>query len=80
MDENEVMTTEELTEDMPPAPDFDPDEWDRKRKEEEEAKLAPYKTAAAQRQESADIIVEHDELLADILFEMTMNEFGPDDE
>lgn len=59
MDENEVMTTEE---------------WERKRKEEEEAKIAPYKAASDQRKESAEIIAEHDELLADMLFEMTMNE------
>ena len=59
MDENEVMTTEE---------------WERKRKEEEEAKIAPYKPASDQRKESAEIIAEHDELLADMLFEMTMNE------
>lgn len=59
MDENKVMTTEE---------------WERKRKEEEEAKIAPYKAASDQRKENAEIIAEHDELLADILFEMTMNE------
>ena len=59
MDENEVMTTEE---------------WERKWKEEEEAKIAPYKAASDQRKESAEIIAEHDELLADMLFEMTMNE------
>ena len=74
MDENEVMTTEELAEDMPPTPDYDPEEWERKRKEEWEAKLAPYKVASGQRKESAEIIAEHDELLADMLFEMTMNE------
>lgn len=59
MNENEVMTTEE---------------WERKRKEEEEAKIAPYKAASDQRKENAEIIAEHDELLADMLFEMTMNE------
>ena len=59
MDENKVMTTEE---------------WERKRKEEEEAKIAPYKAASDQRKESAEIIAEHDELFADMLFEMTMNE------
>ena len=59
MNENKVMTTEE---------------WERKRKEEEEAKIAPYKAASDQRKESAEIIAEHDELLADMLFEMTMNE------
>lgn len=74
MDENEVMTTEELT-DIPDPPDFDPEEWERKRKEEWEAMLAPYKAAAEQRKESAEIIAEHDELLADMLFETTMNEF-----
>lgn len=72
--EDEVMTTEELAEDMPPAPDYDPEEWERKRKEEWEAKLAPYKAASGQRKESAGTIAEHDELLADMLFEMTMNE------
>lgn len=74
MDENEVMTTEELTE-MPDPPDYDPEEWERKRKEEWEAMLAPYKVAAKMRNDSAEIIAEHDELLADMLFEITMNEF-----
>lgn len=74
MEGNEVMTTEELAEDMPLAPDYDPEEWGRKRKEEWEAMLAPYKAASDQRKESAEIIAEHDELLADMLFEMTMNE------
>ena len=74
MDENEVMTTEELTE-IPDPPDYDPEEWERKRKEEWEAMLAPYKAAAKMRNDSAEIIAEHDELLADMLFEITMNEF-----
>lgn len=59
MDENKVMTTEE---------------WERKRKEEEKAKIAPYKAASDQRKENAEIVAEHDELLADMLFKMTMNE------
>lgn len=50
------------------------EEWERKRKEEEAAKIAPYKAASDQRKENAEIIAEHDELLADMLFEMTMNE------
>lgn len=41
-----------------------------------EAVTAPYKAAAKQRQQSADVIAEHDNLLADMLFEMTMNAFG----
>ncbi len=75
MDENEIMT-EELTEEIPDLPDDDPDEWERKRREEEEARLAPYRAAAEKRNESAAIIAEHDELLADMLFEMTMNELA----
>jgi len=71
MEENEIMT-EELMD----APDYDPDEEERKRREEEERRLAPYREAAKQRKESAQIVAEHDELLADILFEMTLNELG----
>ena len=73
MDENEAMTNEELTEMQAPS-DFDPEEWERKREEEREAMLAPYKEAAAMRKESAEIIAEHDDLIADMLYEMTVNE------
>ena len=75
MDENEVMMEEEIM-DIPDDPDYDPDEWERKRKEEEEKKLKPYKEAAAQRKESAAIIAEHDELIADMLYEIIINELG----
>jgi len=67
MDENEVLTPEELA-DMPDPP-FDPDEWERKRREEWEAKLAPYKALREQ-------ITEHDELMADALYEITLLELG----
>lgn len=50
--------------------------WEEERKAAREAELAPYKAAAQQRRESAEIIAEHDDLLADMLFELTMNEFG----
>ncbi len=70
MDENEVLTPEE----MPPAPDYDPEEEEERRRREHEAELAPYKAAAKQRKESAEIVAEHDNLLADMLFEITMNE------
>lgn len=79
MDENEIMeetlTEETFTDDFPPHPEDDTD-WDKKRREEEEKRLAPYKAAAAQRKENAAVIAEHDQLLADMLFEMTMNELG----
>ena len=87
MPKNEENLTEETTAEamdevtvdaaeMPDAPDFDPDEWERKRREAEEAELAGARAAAEQRKESAAIIAEHDELLADMLFEMTMNEMS----
>ena len=87
MPKNEENLTEETTAEamdevtvdaaeMPDAPDFDPDEWERKRREAEEAERAGARAAAKQRKESAAIIAEHDELLADMLFEMTMNEMS----
>ena len=38
--------------------------------------LAPYKEACEQRKNSAAIIAEHDNLLAEVLFEITMNAIG----
>lgn len=48
---------------------------EQQRKAEEAAKIAPCIAAREQRQESADIVAEHDSALADILYEMTMREF-----
>lgn len=70
MNENEVLTPEE----MPEPADYDPEEEEERRRREHEAELAPYKAAAKQRKESAEIVAEHDNLLADMLFEITMNE------
>ena len=63
MPKNEENLTEETTAEamdevtvdaaeMPDAPDFDPDEWERKRREAEEAELAGARAAAKQRKES----------------------------
>lgn len=60
MDENEMIYDEELMEE--------------ERESDYEAKIAPYREASRMRKESAAIIAEHDELLADILFEITLNE------
>ena len=73
MPKNEENLTEEIAAGVP---DFNPDEWEKKRKEAEEAELAGAKAAAAQRKESAAIVAEHDEMFADMLFEMTMNEMS----
>lgn len=67
MDENEAMTTMELT-DIPGPPDED-EEWERKRQEEWEEKIKPYRDLRAQ-------INEHDELMAEALYELTMIELN----
>ena len=70
--------TEELAEDQAFADDFpqptdeDLRRWEREREERWEAYLAPFKAAAAQRKESARLSAEHDNDLAEILFEITM--------
>lgn len=72
MDENEILTPEEeiQAEDiMPDFPEDDPEEWERKRREEWEAKLAPFKTLR-------QTINEHDELMAETLYEVTLLELG----
>jgi len=71
MDENEALSMEELA-DMPGPPD-DPEEWERKRREEWEAKVKPYQELRAQ-------INEHDELMAETLYEVTLLELGVEEE
>lgn len=71
MDENEILTpdAEMAVEELMPEPPFDPEEWERKRNEAWEAELAPFKVLRAQ-------INEHDELMAETLYEVTMLELG----
>lgn len=68
--DNEIIMEE------PILPTEDETDWDEERRKEEAARLAPYEAAARQRKESAQIVAEHDNMLSDILFEMTMNEFN----
>ena len=70
MDENLTMPIE------PALTDEEIAAIERKRAEAEEARLAPYRQAKKQREDSAAIIAEHDDLLADMLFELTMSKFG----
>ncbi len=72
MDENEALTMEELT-DIPGPPDGDDEEWERKRREEWEAKIKPFQNLRTQ-------INEHDELMADMLYEVTLLELGVEEE
>ena len=41
-----------------------------------EAKLAPCREAAQKRNSSAEIIAEHDDMIAEMLYEVTMLAFG----
>ena len=72
MDENEALSMEELT-DIPGPPDGDDEEWERKRREEWEAKIKPFQNLRTQ-------INEHDELMADMLYEVTLLELGVEEE
>lgn len=61
MNENELM--EHFGPEPPSGPEPEPDD-----------PTAPYRAAKEQRQTIAAIIAEHDNMLADMLFELTMNE------
>lgn len=46
------------------------------RKAAEEELLKPAKEAAKKRNETADIVAEHDDLMAEMLYEMSLKEVG----
>lgn len=77
MDNETTMNSTPATE--PVAPELTDEEiaaQEAAREAELEAKLAPCKEAAKQRRESADVVAEHDAILADVLYELTMTQFG----
>lgn len=74
--DNEQNVTQETMPETPAMTDEEMAALEEARAAAEAAKLAPFKQAAQQRQHSADVIAEHDDLLADMLYEMTMNEIG----
>lgn len=75
MNENETM---QETPEMP-TPELTPEqlaEIEDAQREQDEATYGAARDAAQQRRQSAAIIAEHDDLLADMLYEITMNQFG----
>lgn len=60
--EEVTETADELTMDVP-AEEAEPED-----------KVAPFRAASEQREQSAEIVAEHDTLLADVLYELTMQE------
>lgn len=63
---------EVYADDFPQPTDEDLRRWEREREERREAYLAPFRAATAQRKESARLTAEHDNDLAELLFEITM--------
>lgn len=64
---------------MEPAMELTPEQRERdeaERKAHEAALFDPYRNAQHQRKTSAEIVAEHDDMLAEMLFEITMNQFG----
>lgn len=49
-------------------------QWEAERRAREDAELEPYRKAAQQRRETAEIAAEHDDLIAELLFSETMRE------
>lgn len=73
MDENQT----EITEPMTPEPTPEQlAEMEAERQKQDDETLGPMRRAANQRRNSAAVIAEHDELLADMLYEITMGQFG----
>jgi hypothetical protein len=55
-------------------------EWEAEREARSEAELAPYKAFAAQQKANTEIIAEHDDLMAEMLYEMTISAIGGEEE
>ncbi|MPN50089.1 hypothetical protein SDC9_197715 [bioreactor metagenome] len=66
-----------LPEEVMPAPT--PEEiaqWEQERADEQARITEPARMAKEQREESARVIAEHDELMAEMLYEITLNQMG----
>lgn len=76
MDEHEIDI---IAENIVPMPEPTPEqraEEEAERKAQEKAIYGPMRRAAEQRKQSAVITAEHDDLLADLLYELTMTQLG----
>lgn len=68
---------DEIMEPMMPEPTPEElAEMEAERQRQDEATFGPMRRAAQQRRNSAAVIAEHDELLADMLYELTMGQLG----
>lgn len=74
----ENITVDAISE-VPDTPEMTAEEiaaLEAERKDAEEELLRPAKEAAKKRNETADIVAEHDDLMAEMLYEMSLNEVG----
>lgn len=55
-------------------------EWEAEREARSEAELAPYKAFAARQKANTETIAEHDDLMAEMLYEMTISAIGGEEE
>ena len=63
----------------PPTPELIA-EWEAERKARSEAELAPYKAFAARQKANTETIAEHDDLMAEMLYEITISAIGGEEE
>ena len=74
----ENITVDAISE-VPDTPEMTAEEiaaLEAERKDAEEELLRPAKKAAKKRNETADIVAEHDDLMAEMLYEMSLKEVG----
>lgn len=75
----EVITSESVDTEVSEAPEMTAEEiaaLEAERKAAEEELLRPAKEASQKRNDTADIVAEHDDLMAEMLYEMSLNEVG----
>lgn len=72
--QEEAVVTDEILEPEPGPTPEEQEEWERQRKEEWEKKIAPFRALHDRLQTHEEAIEQHDELLSDALFEISMLE------
>lgn len=76
---SEENITVDVISEVPDTPEMTAEEiaaLEAERKDAEEELLRPAKEAAQKRNETADIVAEHDDLMAEMLYEMSLKEVG----
>ena len=71
---NDHELTQEPMQDMPGPSEDDLARWEAEAEEYRKTQIAPFAAAAQQRKQNAAIIADHDNALAEMLFEMTMKD------